>query len=112
MRKTFNLSIFLRQSYFGDDCTKHYSIFELIFRYFKRIGNAKLISSWKSKGLSDEIIKSPTGTNNIINPLLFYLDDKMRVKFDESYFKKETITYVLKTIINIYIVYQINKNYN
>ena len=87
MRKTFNLSIFLRQSYFGDDGTKHYSIFELIFRYFKRIGNAKLIPSWKSKGLSDEIIKSPTGTNNIVNPLLFYLDDKMRVKFDESYFK-------------------------
>ena len=84
MRKTFNLSIFLRQSYFGDDGTKHYSIFELIFRYFK---TAKLIPSWKSKGLSDEIIKSPTGNNNIVNPLLFYLDDKMRVKFDESYFK-------------------------
>ena len=26
-------------------------------KYFKKIGNTKSISSWKSKGLSDEVIK-------------------------------------------------------
>ena len=28
-------------------------------RYFLKIGNAEYISSWKSKGLSDEVIKPP-----------------------------------------------------
>ena len=31
-------------------------------RYFKKIGNTDNISEWKSKGVSDEVIKPPDNT--------------------------------------------------
>ena len=51
-------------------------------KYFKRIGNTKSISSWKSEGLSDEVIKSPTINNNSLAPTLEYIDKNMVVKFN------------------------------
>ena len=35
-------------------------IFQSMCKYFKKIDNTDHISSWKSKGLSDEIIKPTT----------------------------------------------------
>ena len=35
-----------------------------MYRYFKKIGNTNRISSWKFKGMSDEIIKPPTTSDN------------------------------------------------
>ena len=60
-----------------------------MYRYFKKIGNTEPISSWKSKGLSDEIIKPPTTSDNILAPAsaLSYIGYKIRVKFDESCLK-------------------------
>ena len=45
-------------SYFRgkDRLEESYLVFKSMNRYFKKIGNIKSISSWKSKGLSDEII--------------------------------------------------------
>ena len=37
-----------------------------MYRYCKKIGNTDYISSWKSKGLPDEIIKPPTTSDNSI----------------------------------------------
>ena len=53
-------------------------------RYFKRIGNTDYISEWKSKGLSDEIIKPPSTKNNSLAPALSYFRTKTRVKFNGS----------------------------
>ena len=41
-------------------------------KYFKKTGNTESISSWKSKGLSDEIIKPPSTSYNNIAPTLKY----------------------------------------
>ena len=49
-------------------------------KYFKKIGSTESISEWKSKGLSDEIIKPPT------------------------------TSYTRGTIVNIYIVYKLSSN--
>ena len=49
-------------------------------RYFKKIGNADYISSWKSKGLSDAIIKATTANSHPSS--LSYVDTKTRVKSD------------------------------
>ena len=62
--------------------------------------------------MSDEGIKSPSAPNSIIDPSLDYWSDKIRVKFNGSCLKQDKITYAHKTIVNIYIVYEINKNYN
>ena len=53
-----------------------------MLRYFKRVSN-DYITSWKSKGLSDESIKSPSAPNNFLNPSLGYHSHKIRVKLVE-----------------------------
>ena len=50
-------------------------------RYFKTIANLKYISSWISKGLSDETITSYATSDNSLTPLIDYYDNKVRVKF-------------------------------
>ena len=62
--KTFDSSYFRGRNYFvGNDGTQNYLVFQSMFKYFKKIGNTKLTSEWKSKGLSDEIIKPPSALN-------------------------------------------------
>ena len=41
-----------------------------------------------------------------------YLGNKIRVKFNGSCLKQDKITYAYGKIVNIYIVYEINKKYN
>ena len=48
-------------------------------KYFLKIGNTDHISEWKSKGLSDEVIKPPTSSNNSLVPALSYFGNKIRV---------------------------------
>ena len=45
---------FAGKDYFGDDDHKDYLIFQLRTRYLKIVANSQNISSWRSKGLSDE----------------------------------------------------------
>ena len=65
--------------------------------------------SWKSKGLSAESITPPHVPNNFLNPSLNYLDAKIRVRFSGSCLKQDKSTYTHGKIVNIYIVYEINK---
>ena len=71
------------------------------------ISNTKYISEWKSKGLSDESIKPSSTSDNSLSPLINYLDNKVRLKFNGSCLKQNKLTYTHKTIVNIYIVYEI-----
>ena len=41
-----------------------------MYKYFKKIGNTDYISMWKSKGLSDEVIKPPATSDNSLAPAL------------------------------------------
>ena len=80
-------------------------------RYFKSIGDSDHISEWKFKGLSNESIKSPSAPNNILDPSLDYIGIKTRAKFNGSCLKQDKVTFNHKTIVNVYIVYEINKNF-
>ena len=89
--------------------------FQPMQRCFKRIagvGSGNYIYLWKSKGLSDERINSNTASNHSITPKLSYDDTKTGVKFSRSSLKQDKVTYNHGTIVNIYIVYEINKNYS
>ena len=84
-------------------------------RYFKRIagvGSGNYIYFWKSKGLSDERINFDTASNNSITPELRFYGTKTRVGFNGSCLKQDKATYNHGTIVNIYVVYEISKNYN
>ena len=104
--KTFDSSYFRGKSRFEEDGTQNYLIFQPINRYIKLIANNKLcISSWKSKGLSDETIKPPLTSDNSLTPLIDYVGDKIRRKFNGSCLKQPKMQYTHGTIVNIYIVH-------
>ena len=81
-------------------------------RCFKKIGETKSTSSWKSKGLPDEVIKSPTINNNSIAPKLQYLDKKVLVKFDGNFIIKQDKFIFNEKTVNIYIAYDLDSDHN
>ena len=89
------------------DGTQNYLVFQPTYRYFKVIANTRYISSWKSKGLSDESIKRPTTSDNSLYPLIDYLCDKIRLKFNASCLKQAKLTYTHGKTVSIYIVYEL-----
>ena len=71
------------------------------------ITNTDYISSWKSKEVSAESIKSPTTSDNSLTPALSYYGTKTRVKFTGSCLKQSNISYTHGEVVNIYIVYEL-----
>ena len=107
-------SIYFRgKSNFEDDGTQNYLVFQTVNRYFKTVSaNDSNILSWKSKGPSDESIKPPTISNKMLNPLLDFVGTKARVKFNGDCLKQKKITFNHGKIVNIYIVYEIERSVN
>ena len=62
--------------------------------------------------MSDEIITAHTTTYYRLNPQLSYLSTKTRVEFKRSYLKQDKIMYLHVEELNIYVVYETNKNFN
>ena len=86
-----------------------------MYRYFKSIGgvaSGNYLYFWKSKGLPDERINSVTTSNYSITPELSHYGTKTRVNFNGASLKQDKATYSHRTIVNIYIAYEISKNYN
>ena len=110
--KTFDLNYFIGKSNFEEDGNQNYLVFQPISRYFKVntiINISDYVLSWKSKGLSVETIKPPTTSDNSLTPTLNYYDDaKIGLKFTGSSLKQTKFTYTHKTIVNIYIVYELD----
>ena len=86
-----------------------------MYRYFKRVAgvaSGNYIYFWKSKGRSDEWINSLTASNYSIIPESSYYASKIRIKINGSCLKQDKATYSHETIVNIYIAYEISKNYD
>ena len=99
--------ILIGKTHFEEDGTQNYLVFQPINKYFKVITNKKYISSWKSKGLSDESIKLPTTSDNSLSPLIDYFRNKIRLKFKGDCLKQDKISYTHRKTVNIYIVYEL-----
>ena len=104
--KTFDSSYFISKRHFDEDGTQNYLVFQSMNRYFKLIANTNYISSWNSKGVSNESIKRPITSDNSLTPELNYYDTKTRVKFTGSCLKQSKISYTHGKVVNIYIVYE------
>ena len=106
--KTFDLSYYNGKSYFEEDGTPNYLIFQPLNKYFK-VGNGNFyyVLTCKSKGLSNESIKPHTTSNNSLTPILIYYGTKTKVSFDMSFLKQDKVTFNHGKIVNIYIVYDI-----
>ena len=111
----FDSSCFRGKSHFEKDGTQNYLVFQSMYRHFKRVagvGNANYIYFWKPKGFSNEKINSNTVSNYSITPKLSEYGTRARVKFSGSCLRQDKATYNHRTIVNIYIVFEISKNYN
>ena len=109
--KTFDSSYFIGKSHFEEHGTQNYLVFQPMTKYFKVITNTDYVSSWKSKGLSDKTIKPSTATDYKFNPQLNYFDIKTRLELRGSCFKQDKMTFNHEKIVNIYIVYELDKTY-
>ena len=108
--ETFDSIYFRCKSHFEDGDTQNWLVFQPLQRYFKNVSaNNSNILSWKSKGMSDESIETPTTFNKILYPSVDYIGTKERVKFNGDGLKQERITFNHGKIVNIYIVYEIKK---
>ena len=79
-------------------------------KYFKLnsvINTADYVSSWQSKGLSNENIRPPTTSDNSLAAELNYYSTKTRVKFTRSCSNQSSHILTHKHIVNIYIVYEL-----
>ena len=61
--------------------------------------------------MSEGSIKSHSTSNNIFNPLLNYVATKIRVEFKGSCLKQDNTIFTQEKLVNISIVYEINKNF-
>ena len=110
--QNFDAGYFRGKNHFEEDGTLNYLVFQPVYKYFQTINSIGDISGWKSKGLSYESIKTPSTSNNFFYPLLSHVGTKIRVKFSGSCLKQNAALHNHGTIVNIYIVYKISKNYN
>ena len=99
--KTFDSSYFRGKNYFEEGGAQNYFVYQPMQRYFNVIANTKYISSWKSKGLSDETIKPPVISDNSLTRLIDYLGNKKRIRFTESCLKQPKLQYTHRKIVNI-----------
>ena len=56
------------------------------------MGSTKYISSRKSKRLSNETIKPIATSDNILTPLIDYITNKIRVKFNGSILRQPKVS--------------------
>ena len=104
--KTFDSSYFIGKSHFEEEGVQNYLVVQPMNKYFKLMTNTLHILSWQSKGLSNENIDPPTAN---LSPLIEYVGNKIRLKFTGSCLKRSNkISYTHKTIVNIYIVYELS----
>ena len=61
---------------------------------------------------SDENITAPTTTDYSLNLKFSYIGTKTREEFNGSCLKQDKITYTHGKIVNIYIDYEVSKEYN
>ena len=103
--QTFDSSYFRGKNYFDEDGTQNYLVFLPISRYFRLIANKKYISSWKSKGLSDETITPYAKSDNSLTSWIDYYGTKIRLQFNKSCLKQPNkLIYDKGHIVNVYIV--------
>ena len=62
--------------------------------------------------MSDESTKPPSTSNKMINPSLDYFGTKTRVEFRGDCLKQKKVLFNHGKVVNIYIVYEINRNFN
>ena len=75
-----------------------------MYKYLEKTGNE--VSSWKSKGLSDEKIISTTTSTDKSAIKTIYDNARIKVRFNGDLLRHNQVTYNHGLAVNIYIVYE------
>ena len=84
----------------------------LYFNQVSGVGSDNYIYTLKTKALSNENIAAPATKDYKLNPELSFFGTKTKVEFNRSCLKQDKITYNHGKVVNIYIVYEVSKNFN
>ena len=76
-----------------------------MYKYFKIVDNK--ITSWESKGFSNEKISFFPRLINNQPPSLAYDSARIKLKFNGDFLKQDKVTYNHGSLVNIYIVYRL-----
>ena len=96
----FDAAYFRDKNYFDGDGTQNYLVLQPMCKYFERVGDE--ISSWKSKGLSNEKISYVTASDGRVSKLV-YDNVRMKAKFKGDLLKQNKVPYNHGPTVNIYI---------
>ena len=83
---------------------QNHLVFQPVYKYFEKTGDK--VSSWISKGFSDEKIISITTSTYKSATKTIYDNARVKVKFNGDLLKQNQITYNHGPLVNIYIVYR------
>ena len=99
--QTFDLSYFSGKNHFENDKMQNSLGFQPLFTYFKTpIANSNQIIEWKSNGLPEQSITSPTTSNNYLAlGMTFFNGAKIKEKFYGGCLKQDKITFHHKNSI-------------
>ena len=104
------MSYFIGKNYSENDGMQSYLVFQPINKYLKFNPKTGLLSEWKSKGLSDKIIKPPD--TSLAPTPGFKNDGKRYFTFRGDCLKEDEAKSEYEKIINIYTVYDLHSNLN
>ena len=110
--QTYDLSFFIGQSYFNNDGSQNYSIFQPIYETITTFsGLTNTISEWESKGLSNEKFTPPYTANKNFSPKLVWINSsRIRLEFKGSCLKQEDkAPFTLNNVVNLFIVYELDR---
>ena len=107
--KTFDLSYFIGKNYFENNGTQNQLVFQPINNYLKFNSKTGLLSEWKSKGLSDKIIKPP---DTSLAPISGFKNDGKKYFAFRDCLIQDKAKNEYDKIINIYIAYDLQSNLN
>ena len=100
----FDAAHFRGKNYFEEDGIQNYLVFQPVCKYFEKTGDK--VSSWKSKGLSDEkIILTVMSTDKSATKTI-YDNARIKVRFNRDLLRQNQVTYNHGPVVNISIVYE------
>ena len=100
----FDPAYFRGKNYFEEDGTQNCLVFRSVYKYFEKAGDK--VSSWKSKGLSDEKIISTTTSTDKSATKTIYDNASIKIKFSGDLLRQDQVTYNHGPVVNIHIVYE------
>ena len=109
--QTYDLHFFIDQSYFNNDGSQNYLIFQTIYKTITTFSVlTSTISEWESKGLSNEKFKPTYISNKSLSPKQLWNNSKIRLKFERNWLKQEDkAPFTPNNAVNLFIVYELDR---